>query len=1448
MPRRRRHCWCSASCKGLGTLHYTNGYVYHGEFVNNVEHGSCELLCPNGDMFRGQTNQNTITTGELVMAQGTMRYQGSFNKQGELHGKGRLSVRSGITYTGVFDRGNVQDLPTRLRLQPERYVTIRQGEPLQLRVECVNDAGKIIKGESRRRIMITVLKRLPVGLQNLAVSSASSHQPASITNRAIVSVNNKNRHDDQVNRSLEKGIALERQALHLMEQSASKPWTVHYDHELYQEDHGLYGSDRSWDRQQGACLYTPFGFWAVPYPVIKYRPLPIKTKSFTDDQLHGVMRNRLQESKYLMRVAYPGAMVSFERGSITNQEAWHSKFFNSSKWQAHDPHRMGLDKTSHLNVGIKPADVPTAAAWLKNVLNASDGQVDSEPDSLDFLQEPCHVRRKQDSQSSPPPAAADAVGTERMRKRRIGAMGLLLAASDCSTKEDESTCKSFPLQQEHNKYFLKELKQHQREVRSGEIPGEESPISQMQLIALLLAEADCVSQTPIYPAKTTVNGVCTFDNIFLPSPHRGQFKVAACSGPSHVSSSVPSRQRGSNFNHGKSGPEQQRVSEPRIGLLSHEADILVDCAVSVPHRMAGFTKRHCAETGKTSRQGASGTGSGVTDDNGVFERTYCTQQLRDNPASRNIADGTGKAPGDDSRRSEFRSLSCQPASVSSNANPKRGTSLCVSLASPSSAAASAVPLLTRSDYAVSFFPPLRERDLAGTRHMPVPGTVHHARKIPLLPGETSDMRSVTAMMRRILVDVGGGDLPVLNAPEYLSPEQVDEKLRNLRMTHAIFDQRSDDFGMYASMVKGVIDNASKLVSAAQPTKVQQHQSLPGAFDPGPAYLPGNFANGLVNASDGLNNPRPHLAVDTAALPTKQGNVQLRHLPAMSNNSAGIGQATAANSDLTLQSRIATVDSRTARGATTRTNIPAENASRTKSGKAKKTVKFTNNPVSTIHGSVASKAPQGSLDDRNKGASSQETAAKDQAKLQKKGLKEKSSHDGMHLADSRRRSSGKRGDANPVPLTSDTVSTASHTYSHMSSVQAKLEEKWDMEEQYRVEYPAFYTGPRLLQSEKALPAKIRSDIKDQEHRMKEQVATIAEHMQNAQAAIDHQRNAFHRSAIVMRYTHFNSGEPPSATLVEKAMDRISKVSSQKRISGRNLVNKASSVNPEPLPTSNGPPGVAPLRPSLKPEQKRRSEKPGTKRLNVEAACMVQKMKASSGTVLEEPRFTGETAHIPLNAEPKMWDWSLQLRGNFGGKKPGHVSTTDGGEVGSSSELPMPRSNTHGIKEANSSEDLTLNPDSTGSVTSQQISPGNLKQCTGLRGLRKASAQSDKDIRQSTAEEAAAVKPGSKLCYPCPPPPRPVRHDEHSAKNTESQSGLNDATHDAEHDGAPLAGAGGAEREVGAASHAGCIEQAELLGCEPGQYVIFVHDITPEDLLAFSSRLAPECLLVTVTGNN
>eukprot|EP01118_Nematostelium_gracile_P011682 TRINITY_DN4180_c0_g1_i1.p1 TRINITY_DN4180_c0_g1~~TRINITY_DN4180_c0_g1_i1.p1 ORF type:complete len:369 (-),score=61.05 TRINITY_DN4180_c0_g1_i1:33-1139(-) len=93
---------------GNGSVYFSNGDEYHGQFQNSISHGKGEYIWADGRRYIG-TFQNGVHsgTGVKTYCDGTT-YNGGFS-EGQYHGNGRLVWPDGSSYEGEWTNGEPTD-------------------------------------------------------------------------------------------------------------------------------------------------------------------------------------------------------------------------------------------------------------------------------------------------------------------------------------------------------------------------------------------------------------------------------------------------------------------------------------------------------------------------------------------------------------------------------------------------------------------------------------------------------------------------------------------------------------------------------------------------------------------------------------------------------------------------------------------------------------------------------------------------------------------------------------------------------------------------------------------------------------------------------------------------------------------------------------------------------------------------------------------------------------------------------------------------------------------------------------------------------------------------------------------------------------------------------------------------------------------------------------------
>jgi hypothetical protein len=88
---------------GKGTLIFSTGHKYTGEFKDGVRHGKGVMLLPGGRKIVGTWSENEIREGTYTEPDGTV-YEGQWEFR-ERNGRGTLTFPDGRKYVGDFKSG-----------------------------------------------------------------------------------------------------------------------------------------------------------------------------------------------------------------------------------------------------------------------------------------------------------------------------------------------------------------------------------------------------------------------------------------------------------------------------------------------------------------------------------------------------------------------------------------------------------------------------------------------------------------------------------------------------------------------------------------------------------------------------------------------------------------------------------------------------------------------------------------------------------------------------------------------------------------------------------------------------------------------------------------------------------------------------------------------------------------------------------------------------------------------------------------------------------------------------------------------------------------------------------------------------------------------------------------------------------------------------------------------
>jgi hypothetical protein len=94
---------------GKGVCKYQLGYVYFGDFVNNLWDGQGKLYNNEGIVYKGQFRKSTFQGTGVIYFRNGAKYRGEFVK-GEMEGKGVMEYSDERKYDGMFHK-SVKDGP-----------------------------------------------------------------------------------------------------------------------------------------------------------------------------------------------------------------------------------------------------------------------------------------------------------------------------------------------------------------------------------------------------------------------------------------------------------------------------------------------------------------------------------------------------------------------------------------------------------------------------------------------------------------------------------------------------------------------------------------------------------------------------------------------------------------------------------------------------------------------------------------------------------------------------------------------------------------------------------------------------------------------------------------------------------------------------------------------------------------------------------------------------------------------------------------------------------------------------------------------------------------------------------------------------------------------------------------------------------------------------------------
>jgi len=95
---------------GYGTMRWTNGESYSGDFFWNLKHGNGLYIWPTGETYDGQYIMNQMNGTGVYYYNNGYKYEGEFRKD-EFHGEGTIYNSNGdIILKGTWVYGEFSDI------------------------------------------------------------------------------------------------------------------------------------------------------------------------------------------------------------------------------------------------------------------------------------------------------------------------------------------------------------------------------------------------------------------------------------------------------------------------------------------------------------------------------------------------------------------------------------------------------------------------------------------------------------------------------------------------------------------------------------------------------------------------------------------------------------------------------------------------------------------------------------------------------------------------------------------------------------------------------------------------------------------------------------------------------------------------------------------------------------------------------------------------------------------------------------------------------------------------------------------------------------------------------------------------------------------------------------------------------------------------------------------
>ncbi|HOT46530.1 MAG TPA: hypothetical protein PLM53_17070 [Spirochaetota bacterium] len=135
----------NGTMEGRGTMTYKNGVVYKGLWVRGKMQGNGVMTWPNGDRYEGTFLNNTMSTfGTMAYANGT-RYTGMWTN-GRMDKMGTMTWKNGDKYEGSFSNGKREGRGTMTWKSGDKYSGLWKNDLMDGEGTMTYAGKKVVKG------------------------------------------------------------------------------------------------------------------------------------------------------------------------------------------------------------------------------------------------------------------------------------------------------------------------------------------------------------------------------------------------------------------------------------------------------------------------------------------------------------------------------------------------------------------------------------------------------------------------------------------------------------------------------------------------------------------------------------------------------------------------------------------------------------------------------------------------------------------------------------------------------------------------------------------------------------------------------------------------------------------------------------------------------------------------------------------------------------------------------------------------------------------------------------------------------------------------------------------------------------------------------------------------------------------------------------------------------